>query len=84
MGYITKINVNEGENEKKRDILYEIDASNISYNADILKNQVKNLELKLKRYKNLLDQDLVTKYHYEQLELNLISAKAKLSELNAQ
>ncbi|KLD97891.1 efflux RND transporter periplasmic adaptor subunit [Aliarcobacter butzleri] len=84
MGYITKINVNEGDKVKKGDILYEIDASNISYNADILKNQVKNLELNLKRYKNLLDQDLVSKYDYEQLELNLISAKAKLNELNAQ
>lgn len=84
MGYIKKIYVNEGDSVKKGDILYEIDDSNISYNLDIVKNQVKNLELNLKRYKNLLEQDLVSKYDYEQLELNLITAKAKLFELNSQ
>ena len=83
MGYITKIYVNEGDNVKKGEILYEIDPTDILYNSDILKNQVKNLELNLKRYKDLLDQDLVSKFDYEQLELNLITAKAKLSELNA-
>ena len=72
MGYITKIYVNEGDSVKKGEILYEIDPTDILYNSDILKNQVKNLELNLKRYKDLL-------YH----ELNLITAKAKLSELNA-
>jgi RND family efflux transporter MFP subunit len=83
MGYITKIYVNEGDSVKKGEILYEIDPTDILYNSDILKNQVKNLELNLKRYKDLLDQDLVSKFDYEQLELNLITAKAKLSELNA-
>ena len=78
MGYITKVNVNEGDNVKKGDILYEIDASNISYNADILKNQVKNLELNLKRYKNLLDQDLVSKYDYEQYLLGQFHTKYHL------
>ena len=83
MGYIKKIYVNEGDSVKKGEILYEIDPTDILYNSDILKNQVKNLELNLKRYKDLLDQDLVSKFDYEQLELNLITAKAKLSELNA-
>ena len=83
MGYITKIYVNEGDSVKKGEILYEIDPTDILYNSDILKNQVKNLELNLKRYKDLLDQDLVSKFDYEQLELNLITAKAKLNELNA-
>jgi RND family efflux transporter MFP subunit len=83
MGYITKVNVNEGDNVKKGEILYEIDPTDIIHNTQIVSNQVKTLETNLKRYKNLLDQDLVSKYEYEQLELNLITAKAKLNELNA-
>lgn len=83
MGYITKVNVNEGDSVKKGDILYEIDPTGITHDSDILKSQVKTLELNLKRYKNLLDQDLVSKYEYEQLELNLLTARTKLNELNA-
>ena len=83
MGYITKVNVNEGDSVKKGDILYEIDSTGITHDSDILKSQVKTLELNLKRYKNLLDQDLVSKYEYEQLELNLLTARTKLNELNA-
>lgn len=83
MGYITKIYVNEGDSVKKGQLLYEIDPTDIVHNSDILKSQVQNLELNLKRYKDLLNQDLVSKFEYEQLELNLITAKAKLSELNA-
>ena len=83
MGYITKVYVNEGDSVKKGQLLYEIDPTDIVHNSDILKSQVQNLELNLKRYKDLLNQDLVSKFEYEQLELNLITAKAKLSELNA-
>ncbi|MFV7790232.1 efflux RND transporter periplasmic adaptor subunit [Aliarcobacter lanthieri] len=83
IGYITKIYVNEGDSVKKGQLLYEIDPTDIIHNSDILKSQVQNLELNLKRYKDLLNQDLVSKFEYEQLELNLITAKAKLSELNA-
>ncbi|RBQ26893.1 MULTISPECIES: efflux RND transporter periplasmic adaptor subunit [Arcobacteraceae] len=83
IGYITKIYVNEGDNVKKGQLLYEIDPTDIIHNSDILKSQVQNLELNLKRYKDLLNQDLISKFEYEQLELNLITAKAKLSELNA-
>ena len=83
MGYITKIYVNEGDSVKKGEILYEIDPTDILYNSDILKNQVKNLELNLKRYKDLLDQDLVSKFDYEQLELNLMNTKNMISITNA-
>ncbi|MDD3025610.1 MAG: efflux RND transporter periplasmic adaptor subunit [Aliarcobacter skirrowii] len=83
MGNITKVYVNEGDIVKKSQLLYEIDSTDIKYNEQIVKNQVKNLELNLKRYKELLDQDLISKFDYEQLELNLITAKAKLDELNA-
>jgi RND family efflux transporter MFP subunit len=60
-------------------------------NLEILQNQAKNLELNLNRYKNLLAQDLVSKYEVEQLELNLANIKnmisittAKVKEVNAQ
>lgn len=83
MGFITKVYFNEGDMVKKGQILYEIDATDLAYNSEILRNQIKNLELNLKRYKDLLNQDLVSKFDYEQLELNLTTAKAKQSELNA-
>lgn len=83
MGYITKIYVNEGDIVKKGQMLYEIDPTDIAYNEKIVRNQVQNLELNLSRYKNLLEQDLVSKFDYEQLELNLLTAKSKLAELLA-
>lgn len=84
MGYIKKVYVNEGDTVKKGDILYEIDDANFSYNSKILKEQIKNVKLNLSRYKNLLDQDLVSKYEYEQIELNLSILNSKLAELEAQ
>ena len=98
MGYIKEVYVNEGSTVKKGDILYEIDSSNIDsskkeilLNLEILKNQAKNIELNYNRYKRLQEQDLVSKYDVEQLELNLINTKnlisitnAKLKEINTQ
>uniref|UniRef100_UPI0040480FF9 efflux RND transporter periplasmic adaptor subunit n=1 Tax=Aliarcobacter sp. TaxID=2321116 RepID=UPI0040480FF9 len=98
MGYIKEVYVNEGSIVKKGDILYEIDSSNIDsnkkeilLNLEILKNQAKNIELNYNRYKRLQEQDLVSKYDVEQLELNLINTKnlisitnAKLKEINTQ
>ncbi|OCL86397.1 Cobalt-zinc-cadmium resistance protein CzcB [Aliarcobacter thereius] len=83
MGYITKVYVSEGDIVKKGQLLYEIDPTDIAYNEKIVRSQVSNLEINLKRYKELLEQDLVSKFDYEQLELNLITAKAKLAELTA-
>lgn len=86
MGYIKKVYVDEGDEVKKGTILYEIDSSNMDssrqevlLNMQILQSQASNLALNLKRYKNLLDQDLVSKYEYEQLELNLSNVKNMLS-----
>lgn len=98
MGYITKINVNEGDKVKKGDILYEIDSSNIDsnkkeleLNLQIQQNQLQNLELNQSRYKRLQEQDLVSKYDLEQIELNVINTKnmiaitkTKQKEINAQ
>ena len=98
MGYIKDVYVQEGSQVKNGDILYEIDSSNIDsnkkevlLNLEILKNQEKNIQLNYNRYKRLQEQDLVSRYDVEQLELNLINTKnmisitnAKLKEVNTQ
>jgi membrane fusion protein, multidrug efflux system len=98
MGYIKDVYVQEGSNVKKGDILYEIDSSSIDsnkkevlLNLEILKNQEKNIQLNYNRYKRLQEQDLVSKYDLEQLELNLLNTKnmilitnAKLKEVDTQ
>jgi len=98
MGLIKEVYVSEGTNVKKGDILYEIDSSNIDsnkkeleLNLQIQQNQLQNIQLNHARYKRLQEQDLVSKYDVEQLELNLLNTKnmieitkAKLKEINAQ
>ena len=90
MGYIKNVYVSEGSKVKKGDLLYEIDSSNIDsskkevlLNLEILKNQSKNIELNHNRYKRLQEQDLVSKYDVEQLELNLLNTKNMISITNA-
>ena len=90
MGYIKDVYVQEGSNVKKGDILYEIDSSSIDsnkkevlLNLEILKNQEKNIQLNYNRYKRLQEQDLVSKYDLEQLELNLLNTKNMISITNA-
>ena len=98
MGLIKEVYVNEGTTVKKGDILYEIDSSNIDsnkkeleLNLQIQQNQLQNMELNHARYKRLQEQDLVSKYDVEQLELNISNTKnmisitkTKLKEINAQ
>jgi len=98
MGFIKEVYVNEGSSVKKGDILYEIDSSNIDsnkkeleLNIQIQQNQLQNIELNHSRYKRLQEQDLVSKYDLEQLELNMANTKnmisitkTKLKEINAQ
>ena len=98
MGLIKEVYVSEGTNVKKGDILYEIDSSNIDsnkkeleLNLQIQQNQLQNMELNHARYKRLQEQDLVSKYDVEQLELNISNTKnmisitkTKLKEINAQ
>jgi membrane fusion protein, multidrug efflux system len=98
MGFIKEVYVNEGSKVKKGDILYEIDSSSIDSNKkelelslQIQQNQLQNIELNHSRYKRLQEQDLVSKYDLEQIELNLLNTKnmiaitkAKLKEINTQ
>ena len=98
MGLIKEVYVSEGSSVKKGDILYEIDSSNIDsnkkeleLNLQIQQNQLQNIQLNHARYKRLQEQDLVSKYDVEQLELNISNTKnmisitkTKLKEINAQ
>lgn len=98
MGFIKEVYVSEGSTVKKGDILYEIDSSSIDsnkkeleLNLQILQNQLQNLELNQSRYKRLQEQDLVSKYDLEQIELNVMNTKnmiaitkTKQKEINAQ
>ena len=90
MGFIKEVYVSEGSSVKKGDLLYEIDSSNIDsnkkevlLNLEILKNQANNLELNYNRYKRLQEQDLVSKYELEQIQLNLLNTKNMISITNA-
>ena len=98
MGLIKEVYVSEGTTVKKGDILYEIDSSNIDsnkkeleLNLQIQQNQLQNIQLNHARYKRLQEQDLVSKYDVEQLELNISNTKnminitkTKQKEINAQ
>jgi RND family efflux transporter MFP subunit len=83
MGFITKVNIHEGDIVKKGEILYKIDSKEIDNNLkqvklmvsqaklsmQMYKNQYNNLKLNLERNKRLLKQDFVSKYEVENLEL---------------
>lgn len=98
MGLIKEVYVSEGTTVKKGDILYEIDSSNIDsnkkeleLNLQIQQNQFQNIQINHARYKRLQEQDLVSKYELEQIELNLLNTKnmilitnAKLKEVDTQ
>lgn len=112
MGFVTNVNVSEGSKVRKGDLLYTIDSREIDsartqvelgiaqaeLSLQMYQNQYSNLELNLERNKRLLQQDMVSKYEVENLELsrknlrNMIQiaerqvnqAKARLNEVNNQ
>ncbi len=98
IGLIKEVYVSEGSHVKKGDILYEIDSSTIDsnkkeleLNLQIQQNQFQNIQINHARYKRLQEQDLVSKYELEQIELNLLNTKnmieitkTKLKEINTQ
>lgn len=112
MGFVTSVNVSEGSRVRKGDILYTIDSHEIDsartqvemgiaqaeLSLQMHKNQYVNLELNLERNRRLLQQDMVTRYEVENLELaqknlqNMISiserqvsqAKARMKEVDNQ
>ncbi|MGD9969474.1 MAG: efflux RND transporter periplasmic adaptor subunit [Sulfuricurvum sp.] len=112
MGFVTNVTVSEGSRVRKGDLLYTIDSKEIDsaktqvelgiaqaeLSLQMYQNQYANLELNLERNKRLLQQDMVSKFEVENLELskknlkNMISiaerqvnqAKARLTEVNNQ
>jgi len=98
MGFVTNVNVSEGEKVKKNQILYTIDSREIDsakrqaeLSLQMYQNQYTNVKLNLDRYKRLLKKDMVSKYEVENMELasinleNMIDiAKARLQEVQNQ
>ena len=98
MGFVTKVNVSEGEKVKRNQVLYTIDSREIDsakrqseLSLQMYQNQYTNVKLNLDRYKRLLEKDMVSKYEVENLELaeinlqNMISiAEARLEEVKNQ
>lgn len=83
MGFITKVNVQEGDRVKKGQLLYTIDSKEIDSSLTQVKlaisqaelslqmyqNQYTNIQLNLSRHKRLLKEDMVSKYEVENLAL---------------
>ena len=112
MGFVTSVNVSEGSRVSKGQLLYTIDSKEIDsaktqvelgiaqaeLSLQMYQNQYANLELNLERNKRLLQQDMVSKFEVENLELsrknlqNMINiserqvaqAKARLKEVDNQ
>ncbi|MDD4884202.1 efflux RND transporter periplasmic adaptor subunit [Sulfuricurvum sp.] len=112
MGFVTAVNVSEGSRVTRGQLLYTIDSKEIDsaktqvelgiaqaeLSLQMYQNQYANLELNLERNKRLLQQDMVSKFEVENLELsrknlqNMINiserqvaqAKARLKEVDNQ
>ncbi|MBN2869415.1 MAG: efflux RND transporter periplasmic adaptor subunit [Campylobacterales bacterium] len=84
MGFVTSVNVSEGSQVKKGQLLYSIDSREIDsaktqvelgiaqaeLSLQMYQNQYANLELNLERNRRLLAQDMVSRYEVENLELS--------------
>jgi RND family efflux transporter MFP subunit len=98
MGFVTSVNVSEGEKVSKNQILYSIDSREIDsakaqaeLSLQMYENQFTNVKINLDRHRRLLEKDMVSKYEVENLELaaknlqDMVSiAKARLQEVNNQ
>ena len=98
MGFVTNVNISEGDFVKKGQLLYTIDSREIDsaktqaeLSLQMYQNQSNNVQLNLTRYKRLYEQDMVAKYKVEELELanknmqDMIDmAKARLKEVENQ
>ena len=86
MGFVTQVNVTEGEKVKKNQVLYTIDSREIDsakrqsqLSLQMYQNQYTNLKLNLDRHKRLLKKDIVSKYEVENLELAAINLQSMIS-----
>jgi len=83
MGFVTKVNVSEGDYVKKGQLLYSIDSKEIDsaksqvelaisqaqLSLQMYQNQYTNIKLNLDRNKRLLAKDMVSRYEVENLSL---------------
>ncbi|MCW8838218.1 MAG: efflux RND transporter periplasmic adaptor subunit [Thiovulaceae bacterium] len=93
MGFVTQVNISEGEYVKKGQLLYEIDSKEIDSAMTQVKlgisqaqlalqmyqNQYTNVKLNLDRHRRLYEKDMVSKHEVETLEL----AEANLKDMIA-
>jgi RND family efflux transporter MFP subunit len=98
MGFVTSVNVSEGDRVRRGQVLYTIDSREIDSakrqaeaGLQMSKNQYANVEINLARYKTLYAKDMVAKYEVENLELaaknlqDMINiAQARLQEVENQ
>ncbi len=98
MGFVTQVDVSEGEQVKKGQALYSIDSREIDSAArqaelslQMYQNQYTNVKLNLERHKRLLKKDMVSRYEVENIELaaknleDMIAiATARLNEIKDQ
>jgi len=98
MGFVTQVNVSEGEKVKKGQVLYTIDSREIDsakrqaeLSLQMYQNQYTNIKTNLDRHVRLLKKDMVSKYEVENLELaeknlrDMIEiAKARVKEVQNQ
>jgi len=98
MGFVTNVNVSEGEKVKRGQILYSIDSREIDsakrqaeLGLQMYENQYTNVKINLDRHRRLLAKDMVSKYEVENLELaeknlkDMIDiSKARLQEVQNQ
>lgn len=98
MGFVTNVNVSEGEKVKRNQVLYTIDSREIDsakrqaeLSLQMYENQYTNVSINLERHKRLLQKDMVSKYEVENLELaeqnlkDMINiAKARVQEVENQ
>ncbi|HEX5670817.1 MAG TPA: efflux RND transporter periplasmic adaptor subunit [Sulfuricurvum sp.] len=83
MGFVTQVNVSEGSRVRKGDLLYTIDSREIDsakmqldmgidqaeLSLQMYQNQYENLKVNLERHRRLYQQDMVSRYEVENLEL---------------
>jgi len=93
MGFVTQVNVSEGERVKKGDVLYKIDSKEVDSmksqvqlgisQAELAlqmhQNQLNNVLMNLDRYKHLYQKDMVSKYEVENLALAAKNLKAMVA-----
>lgn len=84
MGFVTSVNVSEGSRVRKGDVLYTIDSREIDsaktqvdmgiaqaeLSLQMYQNQHENIKVNLERHKRLYQQDMVSRYEVENLELS--------------